>query len=80
MNTHQTIKSIMSTYPGFQELPKGVRKMLLVSESYFFDDRPQLPESPLVESVVLVSAAVTAVRFHTSGQRQPSGHTGIGER
>jgi hypothetical protein len=25
-------------YPGFQTLPKGVKKMLLVSEAYFFDE------------------------------------------
>jgi hypothetical protein len=24
-------------YPGFQTLPKGVKQMLLVSESYFFE-------------------------------------------
>jgi len=25
-------------YPGFQTLPKGVKKMLLASEAYFFDE------------------------------------------
>ena len=30
-------KSIMVTYPGFQTLPKGVKQMLLASESHFFD-------------------------------------------
>ena len=25
-------------YPGFQTLPKGVKKMLAVSEAYFFDE------------------------------------------
>jgi len=30
-------KSIMVTYPGFQRLPKGVKQMLLASESHFFD-------------------------------------------
>ena len=24
-------------YPGFQSLPKGIKQMLLVSESHFFD-------------------------------------------
>ncbi len=24
-------------YPGFQNLPKGIKQMLLVSESHFFD-------------------------------------------
>jgi hypothetical protein len=27
-------------YPGFQTLPKGVKQMLLVSESYFFEEGP----------------------------------------
>jgi hypothetical protein len=27
-------------YPGFQTLPKGVKQMLLVSESYFFVEEP----------------------------------------
>jgi hypothetical protein len=30
-------KSIMVTYPDFQALPKGVKQMLLASESHFFD-------------------------------------------
>jgi len=38
MKTPQPIQLIMTTYPGFHELPKGVKKMLLVSESFFFDD------------------------------------------
>jgi len=38
MQSHQTMKLIMTTYPGFQTLPKGVRQMLLVSESFFFDE------------------------------------------
>jgi hypothetical protein len=27
----------MVTYPGFQALPKGLKQMLLASESFFFD-------------------------------------------
>ena len=37
--SQHTMKMIMTSYPGFQELPKGVRKMLLVSESFFFDEQ-----------------------------------------
>jgi len=48
----------MATYPGFQELPKGVRKMLLVSESHFFETRQNPPERMLATTVVLVSAPV----------------------
>jgi hypothetical protein len=25
-------------YPGFQDLPKGVKQMLVVTEAYFFDE------------------------------------------
>ena len=33
-----TLHSITATYPGFQALPKGVKQMLLVSESVFFEE------------------------------------------
>lgn len=33
-----SLNSIAATYPGFQALPKGVKKLLLVSESVFFED------------------------------------------
>ncbi len=33
-----SMKSIITTYPDFQALPRGVKKMLLASESHFFDD------------------------------------------
>jgi hypothetical protein len=33
-----TLHSITATYPGFQALPKGVKQMLLVTESVFFDE------------------------------------------
>ena len=36
--TLMTLNSITATYPGFQSLPKGVKQMLLVSESVFFDE------------------------------------------
>jgi hypothetical protein len=32
------LNSITATYPGFQSLPRGVKQMLLVSESVFFDE------------------------------------------
>ena len=38
MKTDQNLQLIMTTYPGFHDLPKGVKKMLVVSESFFFDD------------------------------------------
>ena len=32
------MKSIMMSYPGFPSLPRGVRKLLLTSESFFFEE------------------------------------------
>jgi hypothetical protein len=32
------MKSIMVTYRDFQALPKGLKQMLLASESFFFDE------------------------------------------
>jgi hypothetical protein len=30
------MKSIITTYPDFQSLPQGIKRMLLASESHFF--------------------------------------------
>ncbi len=68
MQTHQTMKLIMTTYPGFHDLPKGVRKMLLVSESFFFDEtRRQTDQAAGAGTVpmpltALASAAATVSR------------------
>ena len=62
MQTNQTMKLIMMTYPGFQDLPKGVKKMLLASETFFFDEthrqtkRPTPGSLPLPLAVVMPSA------------------------
>ena len=34
----QSMKSILVTYPNFQSLPKGIKSMLVISESDFFRD------------------------------------------
>ena len=31
------MKSILVTYPDFRSLPKGIKRMLLISESLFFE-------------------------------------------
>jgi hypothetical protein len=40
------MKSIITTYPDFHALPKGIKRMLLTSESFFFSEasgqRPQV--------------------------------------
>jgi hypothetical protein len=40
-----SLNSITSTYPGFQSLPKGVKQLLLVSESLFFEDAKTAPKA-----------------------------------
>jgi hypothetical protein len=38
------MKSIVTTYPRFQALPRGIKQMLVISESLFFDEaRPEIP-------------------------------------
>jgi hypothetical protein len=38
------MKSIVTTYSGFQALPRGIKQMLVTSESLFFDEaRPEIP-------------------------------------
>jgi hypothetical protein len=33
------MRSIAYNYAGFQELPKGIKKMLVVTESHFFGEQ-----------------------------------------
>jgi hypothetical protein len=32
------MRSIVTTYPGYQSLPKGIKMMLVASESLFFNE------------------------------------------
>jgi len=32
------MKSIITTYPDFRSLPKGIKKMLVASESFFYGE------------------------------------------
>ena len=34
----EIMKTILTTYPNFQSLPKGVKRMLVAAESHFFDE------------------------------------------
>ena len=38
-------KSIVCTYPDFRELPKGLKQMLLASESLFFSEVQASPKT-----------------------------------
>ncbi len=37
------MRTIMMTYPGFQTLPRGVKKMLVASENFFFTEAEPQP-------------------------------------
>ncbi len=66
------MRTITLAYPGFQTLPRGVKKMLVVSESFFFGEsdtsktaHPQ-PVQIRVQNVPRKEAAVKVV-FENSG-------------
>ena len=40
------MKSIFTTFPDLQSLPRGVKRMLLVSEDLFFSELKPRPASP----------------------------------
>jgi hypothetical protein len=42
------MKSIITTYPDFQSLPKGVRRMLVASESFFFHEANSRMQKPRI--------------------------------
>ncbi|MFO1477818.1 MAG: hypothetical protein U1F98_14375 [Verrucomicrobiota bacterium] len=64
------MKSIMMTYPGFQRLPREIKKLLLVSESYFFGEitrpkptsRGSLPSSQANTGVSALYQRLTGAR------------------
>jgi hypothetical protein len=41
------MNSTILNYPGFQDLPKSIRQMLVMSEEYFFRDSQPKPERML---------------------------------
>ena len=57
-----SLNSIAATYPGFQALPKGVKQLLLVSESVFFEEaRPGLHPAVGRHDVPLAALHLTSV-------------------
>jgi len=50
------MKSILVTYPNFRTLPKGLKQLLLASESFFFNETKtaadkQGPVRPIISMV-----------------------------
>lgn len=59
-DTFPTMKSIISTYPGFQNLPRAIKQLLVTSESDFFTNaKPISPRSARPPQGVLRISAVT---------------------
>jgi hypothetical protein len=52
MGTNHTMKTVMLTYPDFHELPKGVKRMLLASETFFFGEARLQTERPARRSLL----------------------------
>jgi hypothetical protein len=55
------MKSIMMTYPDFAALPKGLKQMLLASESFFFNEtKAQTNRAEADKTAVALLAAAAA--------------------
>lgn len=39
-SNYARMKTIITTYPGYQDLPVGIKRMLVVSEDFFFREMP----------------------------------------
>jgi hypothetical protein len=50
------LRSIAYNYPGFQSLPRGIRKMLIVTESFFFFEEEGRGPTPSVSPAARVPA------------------------
>lgn len=67
-HSHHIMKMIMTSYPGFQDLPKGVKKMLLVSESFFFDEM-QRTGTVATDAPIIPPAPPLPAPWHNPGPR-----------
>jgi hypothetical protein len=61
-----TMTTTILDYPGFQALPKGVKQMLLASESYFFDQA-----APRCAAQKYLTQAVRTTRRLTNFRTNP---------
>jgi hypothetical protein len=66
------MKSIMMTYPNFRTLPKGVKQMLLASESFFFEETTAPAVSRLDQSMNVAILSSGKTRFGSSPPWHPS--------
>ncbi|HEY1663705.1 MAG TPA: hypothetical protein VGI03_14905 [Verrucomicrobiae bacterium] len=47
------MKSIVTNYPDFHALPKGLKRLLVVSETFFFEDARPSTAMMTVQKLVL---------------------------
>jgi hypothetical protein len=59
----ENMKSIMATYPEFQALPRGVKRLLLTSENFFFNDAASPAAKPGTASSTHVHPWVPSSSF-----------------
>lgn len=65
INAASPMKPIMMAYPGFQSLPKGLKQMLVESESFFFEEDTKFIRrdgKPAYPSVYRITDCLTAGR------------------
>ena len=60
------LTSITATYPGFQTLPKGIKQMLLASESLYFDDTRFISKTRTASQALVQIAVAKAVSSEVS--------------
>ena len=51
------MKSIVTTYPYFQSLPKGIKMMLVASEEFFFQESFHAHATPAPRTASLIGSA-----------------------
>jgi len=71
------MKSIMSTYPDFRILPRGIKQLLLAFKSLFFDEaKPELPMVPKINSQPVQALTSLPAGMFGNKPREPAGEWG----
>jgi hypothetical protein len=61
------IKSIVVTYPGYQTLPRGLKRMLVASENSFFSEATPAKSNGRPENTSFWQAPRTRMAYGTGG-------------
>jgi hypothetical protein len=70
------MKSIITTYPDFQSLPKGIKRMLVASECFFFLEANFWTQKPRISVTTTISTPSTKRGTNPVGRYRPSGTRG----